>query len=666
MTNSPSDDVPPTHDFTIERVALTMRDGIRLATTLFRPISREPGERFPAILELLPYRKDDSFYRRDYPLHSYFACRGLLSVRVDVRGTGGSTGRVPDREYSNAELQDAAEVIAQLAARDDATGAVGMWGISWGGFNAIQVAMRSPPALRAILALHSSDDLYGDDVRYFDGALHLDPYALQIDHENALPRTPEYTLDSAYFADRFEARPWLFTYLEHPLDGPFWRDGSLRFAPERLRIPAYLIGGLADGYRDTPLRTLGAATAPVKVEIGPWGHDWPDNGTPGPNYEWRSRAVRWWRHWLQGIDSGLLREPPALVFLRDAVPPGSSAANGGAFRFVAWPASDSLATTLFARRTPSGRSLQGDAPEGGGIDTLVHLAGLGTAVGVWWGDAPGDMAADDRRALTYDSAPLAEPLQLGGYPLAHLRVRSEMPRAQWSVRVEDVFPDGRVALVAGRVLNGALTPDRTALAARTPATWVDTTLALHFTTWTFRPRHRIRLVIAPSQFPLAWPAAFRGASEVQRGPNGLRLVLPRLTTIGAPATLPPPVAREGRPDSEMLSSASPPPIIMRDSRTGQISYSLANRSSQRLGAMRIDYQESERYVANPRTPERAAWIAHATHHIRDIGRHLQLDTHIVVRSTADSLHATVTRRLWSNGRPVRKRRWTESLARSAH
>jgi hypothetical protein len=211
------------YEYRIERGFLTMPDGVKLAVTWWLPKPRRAGERFPALLELLPYRKDDSFYARDFPLYDYFARRGLLMAKVDIRGTGGSEGPVPDHEYSDQELSDAVEIVAQLSRHPLGNGNVGMWGISWGGFNAIQVALRQPPALKAILALHASDDLFHDDVHYIDGAIHLDPYIVQIDHENGLPRTPGYALDAAYFRDRFDAYPWVLTYLKQPVDGPFWR-----------------------------------------------------------------------------------------------------------------------------------------------------------------------------------------------------------------------------------------------------------------------------------------------------------------------------------------------------------------------------------------------------------------------------------------------------------
>ena len=127
---------------------IPMKDGIRLAVNLYMPSApvqpttpdAEHGGKFPAILEYLPYRKDDWTLARDWQLHSYFVKRGYVTARVDIRGTGGSEGNPPDREYSDQEQQDGLEVIDWLSKQSWSNGNVGMMGISWGGFNAIQLA----------------------------------------------------------------------------------------------------------------------------------------------------------------------------------------------------------------------------------------------------------------------------------------------------------------------------------------------------------------------------------------------------------------------------------------------------------------------------------------------------------------------------------------------
>src|SRR5581483_5906202 len=125
---------PPSYGVRLESAWIPMRDGVRLAATLYMPDGARPAEKFPALLEYLPYRKDDGTAARDYPLHSYFARRGYVSVRVDIRGFGASEGTPTSREYSEQEQIDGEQVIAWLAHQPWSNGNVGMFGISWGGF----------------------------------------------------------------------------------------------------------------------------------------------------------------------------------------------------------------------------------------------------------------------------------------------------------------------------------------------------------------------------------------------------------------------------------------------------------------------------------------------------------------------------------------------------
>lgn len=132
-TQAPS---PPTYrTMRVVQAWIPMRDGVRLAVNLYMPdvpmSNVKPGERFPAILEYLPYRKDDWTLARDSDLHSYFVRRGYVAARVDIRGTGASEGTPPDREYSDQEHQDGLTVIDWLSKQPWSNGNVGMMGISW-------------------------------------------------------------------------------------------------------------------------------------------------------------------------------------------------------------------------------------------------------------------------------------------------------------------------------------------------------------------------------------------------------------------------------------------------------------------------------------------------------------------------------------------------------
>ena len=136
-----------------------MKDGTRLAVNLFVPEGAKPGDKFPALLSYLPYRKDDWSLAGDWDLMTFFVRRGYVGARVDIRGTGASEGDPPDREYSDQEQQDGLEVIDWLSKQPWSSGTVGMFGISWGGFNSIQLARLNPPALKAIIAVCATEEL---------------------------------------------------------------------------------------------------------------------------------------------------------------------------------------------------------------------------------------------------------------------------------------------------------------------------------------------------------------------------------------------------------------------------------------------------------------------------------------------------------------------------
>ena len=323
---------PPYAAIKVVQAWIPMKDGVRLAVNLYMPDGPLPGahpdEKFPAILEYLPYRKDDWTLARDWDLHSYFVRRGYVTARVDIRGTGASEGVPPDREYSDQEQQDGLEVIAWLAKQPWSNGNVGMTGISWGGFNSIQIARLHPPALKAIIAMCATEELFHDDIHYIDNLMHLDEFELGMDLQLGLTRAPDFPTDEKSLAARFDAKPWAFLYLHHQRDSEFWRRASV--APnhyDEYRVPSFMIGGFLDGYRDSIPRFFEHSKAPIKALIGPWNHTFPHEAEPGPSIEWRVEAVRWWDYWLKGIQNGIMDEPRFEVYMRHWYPPDPNIAE---------------------------------------------------------------------------------------------------------------------------------------------------------------------------------------------------------------------------------------------------------------------------------------------------------------------------------------------------
>lgn len=674
------------YKFRVEKRWFVMPDGVRLAATLFVPQPRKDArtglakgvgkshakgaggspereaEKFPVLLEYLPYRKDDTFYIVDYPCFSFIAQLGFIAVKVDIRGTGASDGVVPEREYSDQEMQDGEEIISQLASMANSNGNVGMFGVSWSGFNSLQMAMRRPPALKAIHAVHASDDLFHDDVHFIDGNLHLDPYHLFINHELGLPRTPHYELDEEYFKNRFDREPWMLTYLANQRDGQFWRRKSLREDYSRIDIPVYLLGGLLDGYRTATVRMFQNLKVPVRCDIGPWNHSCPDDGTPGPNYEWVERMTDWFRLYLSGSSKSAepqeSRKPSSefMVYVRHGHEPDKDIETVPGY----W-----REDTLPARGTRI-ETLRLGAPGVSRIQSLEYKPFSGTAAGTWWGDATGDMAGDDLHSLIADSAVLLEARQIIGSPKVKLRVKSSSEKAKWTVRLEDVSPSGAVSLVTGALVHPALREDRLNPVWPAKDKFYEVDVDLHFTTWTFQPGHKIRVSVANAQIPMTWPSPEPMVTTVDFGKSSLALPVVPVDKRRV-SGLPKPADRLYCRDGEFLDLPGGKPASevfqRRDYRSGARTHVVRSRSAYRIRKRKFLVETSNAWTAKDDAPWDARYNGVARTEVTSQGLKWCLTTRITVRSDAENLFLTLTRTLVKNGKLLRKRAFRKTIAR---
>ncbi len=653
------------YDFSIEKEHMIMKDGTGIAMTYYLPRMTSQGERFPVIFEMLPYRKDDLFAMRDFSLYSYFVKRGFVMAKADVRGTGSSDGAVPEKEYSEQEMCDALEIIDRLSKKPWSNGKVGMWGISWSGFNSIQVAMRRPQALKAILAADASDDLFHDDVHYIDGAFHVDEYELSMENDLILPRYPYYPVDEDYFRDRFERYPWFLTYKKHQTDGPFWRQNSLRWQYDRLNIPAFLIGGLADGYRDSIPRMLVHIKAPMRAVLGPWNHAWPDDGVPGPLIEWRDDAVQWWDRWLRDGKGQSALPPLSAIYVRRGDPPDEKLENAQG-RWVAerYPLSETSWKRLYLR---SSHTL-GVSVENKMVHKLAYRPGSGTACGYWWGENTGDMSSDDGAALVYDSEVIDRDVEIIGIPQAHLRVSSPVRLAHWIVRLEDIFPDGRVALVTGAVQNGTQIKSRVSPEYLERDKTYDILLPLHFTTWTFKPGHRIRVAVTNAQFPMIWPTPYPMTTYLITGTSATSIELPVTPGNASKSTsFKSPEPRGEMPFSRYLPARWP--------RSRRVTHNLENSdvTIEFEGERALEHEGNTYftlvktiYRTNERNPADSGFHGEAESDVKLLSgnRKLSISTSIDVSSDERSFLINFTRRISENGKLKREKTWKESIPRN--
>jgi predicted acyl esterase len=642
---------------------IPMSDGVKLSATLYMPEGgKKKDEKFPALLEYLPYRKDDAMAARDYPIHSYFAARGYVSVRVDIRGFGTSEGVPTDREYSEQELRDGEQVIAWLASQPWSTGKVGMFGISWGGFNSIQMAMRHPPALKAILAVDATEELFHDDIHFIDGMMHFDEYELNMDLSPAMTGAPDYTLDEKTLGPRFDSAPWSLLYLKHQRDGEFWH-APIRPLSE-IKIPCFLIGGLLDGYRDSIPRMLQQVKAPVKAIIGPWNHTFPNDADFGPRIEWRDQALRWWDYWLKNRNTGIMDEAPLAIYMRDWYPPDPHLKTvPGKWRAEkGWPPQNVANTTLYLFDS----HMLSTEPTRPAVHQLRYIPSIGVEAGFWWGELTTDQRPVDAFSLTYDSAPLKADLTLLGRPRALLNVSSSAPLADWFVRLSDIAPDGTVTLVTGAGLNGAQRDSMADPKDLEPSKTYSLDIEMHLTTWTFQKGHRIRLGVSNALWPMIWPTPYPMTTSLELGgEQGARLELPLVPPpMYAPPQFAPPESSDER--RGFHSTGLPFPgewKTERDELTGRTRITWSGKAEEEYPWGRETDSERMVYETADDHPEASSVRAETEIEMALKESVLTWQGHLSLTSDAKNFYYKYTRDLLKDGRPLKQKTWEETIPR---
>ncbi|MGH2820671.1 MAG: CocE/NonD family hydrolase, partial [Actinomycetota bacterium] len=491
---------------------IPMSDGCRLSARIWLPedAAEDP---VPAILEYLPYRKSDATARRDAIRHPYVAGHGYACVRVDIRGTGDSDGILLD-EYLPREQDDALEVLAWLAAQPWCTGAAGMIGISWGGFNGLQVAARRPPELKAVVTLCSTDDRYADDVHYLGGCVLGDgmlSWASTMLAYDARPPDPAAVGERwrEMWMHRLESSPpFIEAWLSHQRRDDYWKQGSVCEDLGAIDCPVYAVGGWADAYPNAIPRLLKGLTCPRKGLIGPWSHLYPDQGVPGPAIGFSRECLRWWDRWLKGLDTGVTEEPMLRVWMQEWTEPRSHHATSPG----RWVAEPSWPSPRVGERTLSltGGGLSESPGPAGRLDLLGAQA-TGSAAGRWChhgepGNYPGDQREEDGRSLTFTSAPLEERVEILGYPVATLDVVCDRPQALVAVRLCDVAPTGASTLVSRGVLNLTHRDDHEHPEALEPGRRYRVRVELRAIAHSFAEGHRVRVSVSPTYWPWAWPS----------------------------------------------------------------------------------------------------------------------------------------------------------------
>ncbi|MBS9721972.1 CocE/NonD family hydrolase [Tianweitania sp. BSSL-BM11] len=563
----------------IDNEWIVLKDGTRLAARIWMPDAAEGQSRVPAVLEFLPYRKRNGTAPRDESTYPVFAAAGIAGVRVDIRGSGESDG-VIDGEYTPRELSDAVEIIEWISSQPWSNGSVGMMGISWGGFNCLQVAALKPQALKAVISIASTVDRYNDDIHYKNGTQLSAQFSWATTMSAYQSRSPDPELVGERWEDmwleRLEHEPFFMEeWLSHQARDDFWRHGSICEDFDAFPVPALVIAGWADGYRNTPLKAVEGMPEKAKALIGPWVHKYPHFAYPKPRADFHGEAIAWWRHWLCNEKTGAVDLPQVRAFILDGPKPARWRENDPGYWIAkeTWQKPDMLTLSLDAHR----RLQENPASSATGHAPLQSPLDTGTAAGEWFTLKPdaelaGDQRSDDAGSLVFESDVLSAEQVLLGQPSLNLILTSDAPLANLVARLVDVHPDGTATRVSYGVLNLAHRDGNADPQALTPGEPVEITLVLDACGYRFAPGHRMRLSLSSAYWPTILPSPFDATLMIDLA--SLRIDLPLLGDHQR-IEVPEPANKDPLPYYETVEEGASSRLIERDLREGVTRYKVS-------------------------------------------------------------------------------------------
>ena len=597
------------HEVHEEETWMTLSDGCRIALRIWRPVNAE-AKPVPGIFEYLPYRKRELTAERDVPMHTWFAGHGYACVRADMRGSGESDGVLRD-EYLQQEQDDGLEILRWIAEQPWCTGRIGMIGISWGGFNGLQLAALQPPELGAVIALCFTDDRYSDDVHHMGGCVLGDnlSWASTMFDQNACPPDPE--LVGGRWRDMWLERLeqsglWLETWLRHQRRDEYWKHGSVCEDYSAIQCPVYAVSGWADGYTNAVFRLLKGLNVPRKGLVGPWAHKYPHLGEPGPAIGFLQECRRFYDQWLKDVDTGIMDEPMLRLWMQDSVAPSARYE----VRPGRWVSEDSWPSPLVENRDLRLTAAYDLVPPGQPVTDEARMAiqsplFVGLYAGKWCSynappDLPHDQRDEDGGALVFQTDRLREAVEICGQPTLTLDVEADRPVAMVAARLIDVAPDDSATRVSYGVLNLTHRDSDEHPEPLEPGQRYRVTVALKHIAQRFPAGHAIRLSISTVYWPLAWPS-----------PEPVRLTIaPSESILSLPVRAPRPDEESRLPAFEEPEAGPPLDVtlvqptqeewtVIRDLATDRTTLQVINdEGTRRFNAIDLDVRArvTERYT----------------------------------------------------------------------
>ena len=542
-----------------------MRDGVLLATEVYRPAGRGP---LPVILQRTPYNRRSPAPGTDCdsPTGQYFAERGYVLLNQDVRGRYRSGGEF---DAMRQEADDGYDAVEWAAAQAWSNGKVGMIGGSYVGLTQWQAAIRQPPHLVAIAPHYSSSD-YHHGWTYQGGALDLwfamswisqtlapDTLQRRLEAEGLSPE--QVTEDVAAFVAKGREQllaDWLWRvplkdfgvfqrndniaayfdeWLERPRYDDYWAALDLETKYPRVQVPALVTGGWYDIFQTGTVRNFqgmrarggsDTARAGTKLIVRALCHACPADTTAGEvdfgpdnaldlNATW----ARWFDYWLKGIDNGVRDDPPVRIFVM--VPPDTGTTGDGFWITAdAFPPRDVVDTRFYLHSGGNANTSGGDgvltrgSPDGSSevsVDEYVYdphdpvptVGGNMCCRDDMLASGAFDQRDVEQRddVLVYSTVPLEEDVTVIGLVRVELWAASSAPDTDFTAKLVDVHVDGYAQNVSEGIVRARYRSSNEEPSWITPGAVHDYTIDLGHTATVFREGHRIRLEISSSNFP---------------------------------------------------------------------------------------------------------------------------------------------------------------------
>jgi putative CocE/NonD family hydrolase len=551
---------PPAYDvIASKRIMVPMRDGVRLATDIYRP-GRDgaPVEgKFPAIVERTPYLPYGDWNAQTY------VPRGYVLVIQSVRGRFGSEGHWT---MFQDDARDGADLARWLGKQPWFDGGIGTIGTSYPGGTQHAMAVGNAPYLKAMVPVDAASNmgLYGArhngafELRFFNwifirgGAPDADNPLEQAEWKKLADMVPEYLKSlplrtgttPLHMDPDYEA--WLVEAMRHGDYDDWWKrlpNSVVEHVAEYEDVPVYHVTGWYDSWAaqvanlNYPVLSK-AKKGPHKLIIGPWVHGGQEDTSAGeaefgPEAAAHLTAVcfRWFDHWLKGVDNGVDREPPVRIFVMGGGG-GKKVAEGRVFvgghwrNEQEWPLQRAKPMTFYLH---AGGGLSAEKPKASAPtpyqfdpkDPVPTIGGnISSAGNLMFPGAfdqrcrPNLLFCKDQRplaarndVLVFRTSPLANDTEVTGTAVVNLWASSSAADTDFTAKLVDVyppsadFPAGVELNVADSIVRARYRDSLEKASLMQPRQVYRFQIRMYPTSLVFARGHRIRLDISSSNFP---------------------------------------------------------------------------------------------------------------------------------------------------------------------